>query len=371
MDYQIDIRAGRLTIRTRREDLPLGELLDFASRQNPRRGFLFVSRVLGKHIPVRPARMRQIYDRLAERIDWLPGPVVVMGMAETATGLAGGVADSLQRLSPDRESIYLHTTRHHLDRELLACFDEHHSHAPDHLIYRPDPRLEPLFRRAASLVLVDDEISTGRTLAGLARGLAGSMPQLQQLVLVSIVDWLSHQRRAELIGSLAPSCPAPGFTSLLEGDFDFTPDANHRPKLPLTVAARRRSGFTRPDTGRLGLRLPRELDESCLAGLPDGPLVVVGTGEYTFEPFLLAERLEALGRDVLFQSTTRSPILPGEAIASRRVFPDDHGEGVTNYLYNLPPERTPVVVYEHPAMVEGHPLPGLIGGVAWTLPPGK
>ncbi len=51
MLYPIAIRAGDLLIETHREDMPLEALLDFASRQNPKRGFLFVSKVLGRHIP--------------------------------------------------------------------------------------------------------------------------------------------------------------------------------------------------------------------------------------------------------------------------------------------------------------------------------
>lgn len=51
-----DIQAGRLTITLTENGHRLDELIAFASRLNPRRGYLFVSRVLGKHIPVRPQR---------------------------------------------------------------------------------------------------------------------------------------------------------------------------------------------------------------------------------------------------------------------------------------------------------------------------
>lgn len=36
----------------------LEDLLDFAQRINPKRAFLFVSKVLGRHIPVAPSTMR-------------------------------------------------------------------------------------------------------------------------------------------------------------------------------------------------------------------------------------------------------------------------------------------------------------------------
>ena len=72
--------------------MPLEQLCGFAARRNPRRGFLFVSRVLGRHLPTRPRVMRDAQLRLARRIPVdLPGPVVVLGLAETAIALAQGV----------------------------------------------------------------------------------------------------------------------------------------------------------------------------------------------------------------------------------------------------------------------------------------
>lgn len=67
-------------------------LFGFAERRNPKRAFLFVSRVLGKHIPVKPSVMEFTYESLAAKIPAdLPGPVLVIGMAETAVGLGAGV----------------------------------------------------------------------------------------------------------------------------------------------------------------------------------------------------------------------------------------------------------------------------------------
>ena len=71
---------------------------------------------------------------------------------------------------------------------------------------------------------------------------------------------------------------------------------------------------------------------------------MIGTGEYAYTPFRLALALEEAGYDVRFQSTTRSPILVGDAIASRREFPDHHGDGIPNYLYNLDADRLPVII---------------------------
>ena len=359
------MRAGTLAIETQREDLSLATLLDFASRQNPKRGFLFVSKVLGKHIPCRPSSMRVVYDRLAAQLPNLPGPVIAIGMAETATALGGGVADSLARRTVRDDVFYLHTTRHYLAAPILLRFDESHSHAPDHILYAPCTRQGEIFQHAQSLLLIDDEISTGRTLALLAKGLAAHMPRLKKIVLVSIVNWLSTERQH----ALAQQIPvAIAFANLLEGQFDFQPDPSFTPSLPTVTSAQRRSRYARDDTDRVGLRLPASAQQLPLHESPSGPLVIVGTGEFAFIPFLAAECLEQKGRDVLFQSTTRSPIIEGEAIQSKLVFNDEHDEGIVNYIYNLPNDRQVIAVYEHTAMARAHEFPKLVNATVWALP---
>jgi hypothetical protein len=367
LDYQISLRAGTLHINTRREELPMETLVDFASRHNPKRGFLFVSKVLGKHIPCRPSRMRQVYDRLAETLGKLPKPVVVIGMAETATGLGAGVAHSLARGTAGDDVFYLHTTRHHLDIPVLIRFDENHSHAPDYILYSPQEKRESLFRQARSLVLVDDEISTGRTLQLLAQGVASQMPQLTQLRWVSIINWLSEYRQHDLVQEFAPSLQ---FINLLEGEFVFEANPAFQPGSPPGLEACQPSHHARADTGRTGLLMPDDAVSLPINEIPAGPLVVVGTGEFTFAPFLTAENLEQRGHDVLFQSTTRSPILEGEAIRKKLVFNDEHDEGIVNYIYNLPRDRQVIVAYEHPAMAANHRFPELVNAHIWALKQG-
>ena len=47
-------------------------------------------------------------------------------------------------------------------------------------------------------------------------------------------------------------------------------------------------------------------------------------------------------QDVVVQSTTRSPVLVWGAVASALAFPDNYGEGVGNFLYNVMPRQ-----YDH------------------------
>lgn len=369
----VPIRAGRLVITVRREELPLADCIACATRQNPRRLYLFVSKVLGKHWPVRPSVMRDVHQRLAGEIADLPGPVLMIGLAETATALGRGVAEEAAVQTGRDDVLYLQTTRCRLSRPLAFGFDECHSHAPEHAVYLPDPALQPVFRAARTLVLVDDEISTGRTLAQLARAYLEVNPGIERIAFACITNWLDDARRRELAVLLERPIMLP---AIIEGSFRFEPDPDFPPPiLPLVPASLERShDDIVADPARTGLMagrwsLPRFMNSLWRkVGMEERggrPLAVIGTGEYAYTPFRIALALEEAGHDVRFQSTTRSPILVGDAIASRLEFPDHHGDGIANYLYNLDPTRLPVVVYEHPAMPAQHPLSGEIGG--WAL----
>jgi len=414
---QIEIDAGLLDLELHRGAARLDELLGFASRQNPKRGYLFVSKVLGKHIPVRPHRMRALYAELAEACaavcPGLParagrrpasprglgvdagtdrgvdptwtgpgptgadrggaagcnaalscGPTLVVGMAETATGLGAGVADELARRCAGGPVFFMHTTRHCLPVAPWITLDEVHSHAVEQLLYPPGEALAHLLPQVCRLLLVDDEMSTGRTLGLLARRLLSHLPALTDLLFVSIVDWLTPHDRSRL-ASLPASVH---FVSVLQGRFVFRPRPGFAPRLPATLDGGLAPGPAREDLGRRGLGMPhREVFAGELAAafgpLPEPaacpPLAVIGTGEHLFLPFLLAEALEREGYDVLFQSTTRSPILIGGAIRRKLELPLDKGR-VHHYCYNLDPARRPLPCHEFPGFGAGaaRPLSG-------------
>ena len=352
-DYSISIAAGRIDIATDREELPLTELLTFASRENAKRAFLFVSKILGKHVPCRPRVMRESYQRLAAKLKGLDGPVVTIGMAETAVGLGHGVHHAFHRQFRRIDLAYIHTTRHHLEHPRALVFDESHSHAPNHVVYRPHENYRSTFDNARSLVLVDDEISTGRTMSELAQGYLRYNPSIEQIAFVSIVNWLSDVDRAAMIRETGRRT---FFASLVDGRFRFRQAENYSPPAARSQAARR----TRLATDRFG----RAGIGPALPAIPrlaprQRRLLVVGTGEFVYPPFLIAEDLEHRGHDVLYQSTTRSPIALGDGIADKLAFNDNYDEDVPNYLYNAPGDRDVILGYEHPDMAARHGLAAL------------
>ncbi|WNF01542.1 phosphoribosyltransferase domain-containing protein [Streptomyces luomodiensis] len=176
------------------ELLGLRELLGLALRRNPKRAHLLVSNVLGKHVPQRPATVYGMGVRLGHRVRELLGDeaaarAVVLGYAETATGLGHSVADGLA-LAP-----YLHSTRRPVPGvATVGGFEEEHSHATSHLLLPEDPGL---LSSEGPLVLVDDEFSTGRTILNTIAALHRRFPR-DHYVVVALVDMRSPEDRARL-----------------------------------------------------------------------------------------------------------------------------------------------------------------------------
>ncbi len=408
-----DMQAGQLDVTCR--DTDGADLFDFAERNNPRRAFLFVSRVLGRHIPVAPSAMRAAFTALADTIRAdLPGPMVMTGMAETALGLGAGVHDAYLARTGRRDVVYLCTTRARLGGDLLATFREEHSHASDHLVHVPQHATDAaMLRNARSLVMVDDEASSGDTFRNLAAGLIGRDPgagddirdpggandnhdrdvaedvrdagipeNAREAAVVAALSHPSGPQNAEsglanAIGPVLDSLPAAPLRdirhihtavltdwsgaagnrvaadrpdivvtrgALLHGSFCWT-GAPGAPVRRLPDADVLRQGKAQPirrdDDGRLGrsVRTHAALPAGLAASIGKTPLrvLVLGTGEHVWEPFMLAELLEKAGHDVRFGSTTRSPILPGLAVRRGYTFGDHEGLGIANYLYNVDP----------------------------------
>ncbi|ETK25183.1 Protein of uncharacterised function (DUF3706) [Pseudomonas fluorescens] len=330
----VQLMRGRLDVTVDASQIDPGSLFGFAERRNPKRAFLFVSKVLGRHIPVRPSIMNASFHSLAAQIpEDLPGPVLVIGMAETAVGLGAGVHRAFSATRPD--TVYMVSTRHPTGNELFARFEEEHSHASAHLIHLPvAPDVREMMLNARSLVLVDDEASTGKTFINLHRALVDAgLTQVERVVTCVLTDWSGDAVR-KTIGDSAHQ------VSLLQGSYTFHEDAEAPlPEMPAvgTIEPGEWPLTAESDWGRHGIRVVEDtlaLDLNVKAG---ERVLVVGTSEFVWRPFLLAERLERAGADVHFSSTSRSPIALGHAIGHVLSFADNYGLGIPNFLYNVSP----------------------------------
>ncbi|OKP95619.1 phosphoribosyltransferase family protein [Paenibacillus sp. P46E] len=196
-----------------------------AARINKKRSFLFVSKVLGKHIPVNPytpllsgaalalllyremngeAAYNSMMDRLLDQAVQgmihpeyaeaayhdllearlvLPERVLFIGFAETATALG----HSMYNIFAAGAS-YIHTTREDIPQlASVVSFEEEHSHAVDHLCYALNAEL---LSGEEPIVLVDDEITTGNTAINTIRDIQSKFPR-KEYVVASLLDWRS------------------------------------------------------------------------------------------------------------------------------------------------------------------------------------
>ncbi|MFF8776263.1 phosphoribosyltransferase [Streptomyces sp. NPDC015140] len=403
--------AERLGVELAGDDSLTG-LLGLALRRNPKRAHLLVSNVLGKHVPQSPSVVHGHGVALGRRVRDLLGPetaghAVVLGYAETATGLGHSVADGLGAAP------YLHSTRRPVAGVGRAGgFEESHSHATSHLLLPEDPAL---LAGDGPLVLVDDEFSTGNTVLNTVRALHERYPR-KRYVVVALVDMRSPADAGRL----------EDFAREIGARVDLVTAASGTVRLPPGVLEKGQELVARYEAGRAGagvdggagsgaggavgrvarvdLRWPdgvpdggrhgftaahRERLENALPGmaariadaLPAGArrVLVLGFEELMYAPLRLADALErTTDADVRYSTTTRSPVLavddPGYAIRTRLVFPahDDPADGPgERYAYNVAGAGFDAVVAvvdsaaDTPAL---HAPDGLLGRLAAHVP---
>ncbi|AXE77731.1 phosphoribosyltransferase [Streptomyces atratus] len=364
-------------------DRELRDLLGLALRRNPKRAHLLVSNVLGKHVPQKPSVVYGVGFELGRRVRELLGDAegrraVVLGYAETATGLGHAVADGLG-VAP-----YLHSTRRPVEGvERAGGFEESHSHATSHLLLPEDPNLlagecgpadaDTDAYADAPLVLVDDEFSTGNTVLNTIRALHERYPR-SRYVVVALVDMRSpadHGRLTEFAAEIGARVDlvarSSGTVTLPEGVLEkgqalvtahegagpagsrAAVEQGRRPctrvdlQWPVGVPDGGRHGFTPAHRAALEPVLPAMAARIAASLGGARRVLILGFEELMYAPLRLGAALEDhTDAEVRYSTTTRSPVLavddPGYAIRSRLVFPahDNPADGPGDrYAYNV------------------------------------
>ncbi|RFA23560.1 phosphoribosyltransferase domain-containing protein [Subtercola boreus] len=435
--------------------VPVEALVGVALRRNPKRAHLLVSNVLAKHVPTVPglaivagellgllvaaeldggpvpvelcrrlgrilavaagqasvaepgsapvgrvpappgerdAATRAALHALRRDVAGSVGPehpeVVTLGYAETATGLGHLVAGTIG-------SYYLHSTRHAPDRTVaFAGFEEEHSHATAHQLFPTD---SDWLKPGGTVVLVDDELSTGTTVVNTITALQAAVPQ-RRWVVASLIDLRSAADRTRFDDLAAALGCTISVVALGAGSTTLPRDAAARAAILLNglgAAAAAPAELDGPDPGNdatvtvttaapnlaptphLGavtlLDVATAPVRSARFGVFEGieaavaeqiaaavrphlysadlrstqEVIVLGSEEFIALPLAVADRLDAgRGRDipltVRFSTTTRSPIAaidrPDYAIASALGFQshDVTPDGVSaRFAYNL------------------------------------
>lgn len=403
----------------------LEQLFEMAMRINKKRSFLFVSHVLGKHLAVAPqvpilighllahrfANIRQkqelhTTETLVQALKRGTGlvdemkraqqepilsqqPLHIIGFAETATALGHAFFDAFMG-----DVRYIHTTREQLlDKEPLITFEEEHSHATSHRLYAD----AAFFEKAQEVVLVDDEMTTGKTNRNIIEQLHAAYPHIKTFTLVSILDWRSEEHEVEM-STLAQALGVSILSvSLLKGRFTtevtgVLPQHEEQPiyksemeidvyALPQTAHVTYRSVDARgavheasyyKGSGRFSLTSEEQrtycqqlekLAQQLLTQRSGKRSLVLGTGEFMFVPMYIAAYL---GEGVSYHSTTRSPIYAhaDSVISSKYRFNSPEYPGAVNYVYNIPAHKYDDIFLIFERILDEEALRGLVGQLA-------
>ena len=376
-------------------DIPLNDVFLLAERQNKKRKFLFVSPLLGKHLAIKPQVLFTVGQALAYCLNFTIGSfkdiqekkrlekifnrevfstldtceltnkyegesLLFLGFAETATALGQVVYQCFTNTQ------YVHTTREHIkNKEPMFTFEEEHSHAVDQLCYFD----QTYVNNNKTIVLVDDEITTGKTALNIIKSIHKMFPRKRYIVL-SILNWISEEAQKS-INSLEKELDIEIiFLSLVKGNIvgedTLLIEENHSYSLQENDDKNKKISyhsiyekFTQKNnfiytgkssthlsiTGRFGIKsaqndnilsYAKEVAEYISNKTSSTETLCIGTGEFMYLPLLVTKHLTF---DCRFQATTKSPIIPKRTenypIKSRHEFKNPEISSETNYLYNL------------------------------------
>ena len=326
-------------------DYNVTDILRIAKRHNNnKRSYLLVNPLQGKHLPVSPTvalnMMKTLGDKVASKY---PDTKFVVGFAETATAIGAMVAASLTE-----DCIYSHTTRENFSDDYnFIDFLEEHSHAPEQRLY--SDKLDDWLKSTSTVVFVDDELSTGRTLRNIIRQLKSEYPVLndKKIVAASIINRLSSENE-DLLQADDISCEY--LVKLPEQDFDVSDvitqapkslNSYHKPSEKILFDSINSLPNPRLDVciqdyitklNLIGNKILQLVDDS-------NSVLVLGTEECMLPAIITGKLLEAQGYNVATHSTTRSPI----GIGYQNYYPITEGYQLrsfydinrTTYIYNL------------------------------------
>jgi hypothetical protein len=369
--------------------LPLEDLFTMAARINKKRSFLFVSKVLGKHLPIHPQKglltAALLAARYAESIKGLNGQFtnelistfrqkepqfkttafipksinpVVIGFAETATALGHAFFDCFE------SGEYFHTTREEIASLTPSItFEEEHSHATSHRCYIPLNMID----NEREIILVDDEMTTGKTAINIIQSIQAQFPRKEYSV-VSILDWRSEENKQQFALLERSLGITVNIVSLISGSVQVNESGKLQeqeqqntyqeiePSLEIVSLSKFFEGECPSinnktplikETGRFGTDsiTNKELHEKISEAAKvvrqhrtGAKTLCLGTGEFMYIPMKLATEM---GRNVFYQSTTRSPIyiqdIQGYGARHGMSFPNPEDQDVAHFVYNISP----------------------------------
>ncbi|WP_297520754.1 phosphoribosyltransferase domain-containing protein [uncultured Clostridium sp.] len=370
-----------IQIKENKYDIDLKDLIVMASRaNNEKRNFLFVSKILGKHIEVSPdicriigymlatltceknAYTQEIIEAFKKQNDSYKeyfkteyickDRIAVLGFAETATGLGMAVASAI------KDSVYLTTTRENIeDMKSILKFEEEHSHATTHKCYLEELSI---LKSKDRIILVDDEITTGKSMLNIIEELK-VVTGINKYTILSVLDWRNEEYLEMYKQFKLEKNVDIDVLSLISGSIKNSDNIVYYDKDESTINERievidisgdfnkkshdtlegKKENYLK-DTGRFGVAYEDivSIEENSRKAAKKikkiigeyKKVLILGHGENIYIPSRIASYM---GGNVKFKTTTRSPIYckdeEGYPILEKHSFDD---RGVKYYFYN-------------------------------------
>ncbi|MBS6600244.1 MAG: phosphoribosyltransferase domain-containing protein [Clostridium sp.] len=350
LDFSCDIN-----IKDNPLNLNIDDYLDLALRNNKKRRFLFISKNLGKHIPVNPEKVDNLGYLLAKAykkkyLNYKEEEELVIGFAETATALSHSFFNYLESAK-----LFIHTTRENLDLNRIDFLEEH-SHATEQILYT-----DKIFslKNIDTLILVDDEITTAKTCINMIKELQKNY-KAKKYVIASILNWIDEKREEEIKAIAKGLNCKIEFVYLFNGSFNFKfhedkplidkieeVNSNKEVKvkfLDLNLERHLENKKYLKGTGRFGIdrkeqeeliNILKASSEKLNSIRENDKILALGVEEFMYIPMILSKFMKG---DIYYHSITRSPIIPfndkNYPIKKKYKLNSFYNNNI-NYLYNL------------------------------------
>lgn len=325
---------------------------------NPKRDYLFCNTAQGKHVPVSPERISNMLNKLLIQLeDNLAGErILVIGFAETATLLGSYVADNLSGVT-----YHLQTTREQSlltklgNTNQLIEFSEEHSHATQQLLYGNLKSIDDA-GGYTYILFVEDEISTGKTILNFINEFRSIRSNVKYGV-ASICNWQSDKDKqiykdnnidtfCLISGKIKDVNATMGIKSIpIDNHVHGAGESFRDPVIKRMVYNTHREIFTSERCGRQvskkyfdyyykdTVNLYNEI--ATFLGKATNVLVI-GTEEFMYIPFLLAKEISSDRCTVHTHSTSRSSIdITNGALKDKVWLHSAYDINRQTYIYNL------------------------------------
>lgn len=201
----MDNISKRLQSFTEMSENDTPDFVDVCKRiNNTKRNFLFINKYQGSPLPARPmevlsmmnvvsagveAKIRSMSSSNRQIEDEKCKSVAVIGFCETATALSQVLAFDLAARG-FKVKYFGNTTRFYREAdnsEFYFEFDESHSHAIEQMF------IGPKSVDVETVVVFDDELTTGKTALKLIKGLKEKWPTVKNWIVSSILNWMNSE----------------------------------------------------------------------------------------------------------------------------------------------------------------------------------